>query len=67
MEYLEKLQAPGLILAGLVIWWLFKLLADRDKLISSLQAEVAESNKILVKIATLMDLIFRKSGQGGGK
>jgi hypothetical protein len=61
VEWLEKLQAPGLILAACVIWWLFKRLEERDRLLSS---EMKESNQILVKLATYMDLICRRTGAG---
>jgi hypothetical protein len=61
MEWLEKLQAPGLLLAGLVIWWLFQLLKDRDRQISEVAAELKAQNVVLSKIATLMDLICRRT------
>lgn len=70
MEWIEKLQAPGLLLAGLVIWWLFQLLRDRDKQISEMAAELKSQNIVLVKIATLMDLICRRNTRAeidGGK
>jgi hypothetical protein len=66
MEWLEKLQAPGLILAGVVIWWLFRLVQDRDR---ELVRELKTHNELLMKLATLMDLICRraiKSGEADG-
>lgn len=67
MEWIEKLQAPGLLLAGLVIWWLFQLLRDRDKMIAT---ELAETTKVLTKVAVLLDVICRRTtsrGNDGGK
>ena len=70
MEWIEKLQVPGLILAGIVIWLLFQLLRERDRLLQAVSLELAENTKTLVKLATLLDVICRKtrsSREDGGK
>jgi hypothetical protein len=73
MEWLDKLQIPGLILAGFVIASLFILVyklidarnterqADRvvlDKLVT----EVADGNKVLYRAVSILDLICQNRG-----
>ena len=64
MEWLEKLQAPGLILAGVVIYLQFKiimkLLGDSDKIVSGL----AENNRITARLTSVLaDLVCRRNSK----
>jgi hypothetical protein len=60
MEWLEKLQVPGLILAGAVIWLQFK---DRERLQSFISQELAGHTRIMIKVATLLDLICKRTSE----
>jgi hypothetical protein len=69
VEWIEKLQAPGLILAGFVIWLLYQLIRQRDSQLTSLAAEVAENSKTISRMATYLEIICKriKDSDGGGR
>ena len=66
MEFIDKLQVPGLMLAGLVIWWLFRLLDSRDKLYDRLAVELSDQGKTLSRMSAILDLICKRNSTGGG-
>jgi hypothetical protein len=65
LKLLDKLQTPGLILAGLTIWLLFKALAQAHKSLDNLSVEISESGKTTAKMAALLDLVCNRLISGG--
>lgn len=74
MEWLEKLQAPGLILAGVVIYLLFRiillLLEERRDLEKARQEQaekavvaLAENTKTTARMAAILDLVCKRMKQ----
>jgi hypothetical protein len=68
VDWVEKLQVPGLILAGAVIYGLFRLLERRDELLNRLAVEVSgelsSHGKTLERVAAILDLLCRKAKAG---
>jgi hypothetical protein len=52
MEWLDKLQVPGLMLAGVVIYLLFKQNGQLIELLSAQRAALAEVTSMLRQICT---------------
>lgn len=52
MEWLDKLQVPGLMLAGVVIYLLFKQNGQLIELLSAQRATLAEVTSMLRQICT---------------
>jgi hypothetical protein len=52
MEWIEKLQAPGLILAGIVIYFQFKQSGRLIDLLSEQRATLADVTSMLRQICT---------------
>ena len=65
LSWIEKLQIPGLILAGMVIWLLFKLIMKGLDFCMGLLQQVSEQRTVLTEVVTLLrQLCFRVKGGG---
>jgi hypothetical protein len=62
VDIIEKLQVPGLILAGIVIWRLFVLLESRDRWYDKLLVELTSQGQTLSRVAAILDLICKRGG-----
>jgi hypothetical protein len=65
-ELLEKLQVPGLILAGIVIFLGYRLFSQQLQINAQLTTQLAEHGAIVREVATQVKLLCQRllGGQG---
>lgn len=66
MEWLEKLQVPGLILAGAVIFFqykiIMKLLTERRQQDDRVALGLAENNRVTARLTSILaDLVCKRT------